>query len=145
MGPAIKETSESGYLNLHSSSIQKSKEVSVKKQVLIVCAIVMFLFCLTSTASMASDKCIIWGYMWTDSMTDYTYIHTWLYENGTFATEQGTFGIWEKFGGAFKLQYTDGCQPLFPAPRSKVFLNVQQVLDPGELYTIKGTNQKNCD
>ena len=119
----------------------------MKKQVLIVCAIAALLFCMTSTTSMAADKCILWGYLWTDTMTDYNYTYTWLYENGSFATDEGAFGNWEKFGGAFKLQYTGGCQPLYAGTKKQGFFECTVGSGPTgpNYYTIKGTNKKNCE
>jgi hypothetical protein len=118
----------------------------VKKQVLIVCAIVMFLFCLTSTASMASDKCIILGYKWGTS-PDYVYTYGWLYENGAVVNDEGSVGTWEKFGGSFKIQYTDGCQPLYAGTKKQGFFECTSGSGPTgpNYYTIKGTNKKNCE
>ena len=118
----------------------------MKKQVLIVCAIATLLFCLlTSTASTAKDKCIQLNYSWNGG-TSYGDTYAWLYENGTFATDEGEFGTWEKFGGSFKLQYTVGCQPLYAGTKKQGFFECTNgtVAIGSKLYMIKGTNKNNC-
>lgn len=117
----------------------------MKKQTLIVLAVMILVFGLTSIPSMAADKCINWGYKW-DGDTDYIYTYTWLFEDGTFATAEGNSGNWEKFGGSFMLQYTDGCQPLYAGTKRQGFFACTDGTGAGgtNYYMIKGTNKKNC-
>jgi len=133
-----------GFIHLFN---MKSKEESVKRQVLIIFAVTMIVFCFSSSGALAlSDKCIVWGYKWWDQ-TDYIYTYTWLYSDGSFATDEGHSGNWEKFGGAFMLQYTDGCMPLYSGTKKQGYFECTSGSGPTgpNYYTIKGTNKKNCE
>ncbi len=102
---------------------------------------------ITSSAMAAGDKCIEWSYMW-EGMTDYNMTYTWLYEDGSFLTAEGGHGTWEKFGGSFMLQYTDGCMPLYAGTKKQGFFKCTDGDSPSDednYYMIKGTNKKNCE
>lgn len=104
------------------------------------------LLCCVSSAMAAKDKCIMWGYKW-DGMADYQYTYTWLYTDGSFETDEGFEGYWEKFGGSFLLQYTDGCEPLYAGTKKQGFFQCTD--GTGEegtnYYIIKGANKKLCE
>jgi hypothetical protein len=128
--------------------VQKSKEVSVKKQLLIIFAIAALLFCVTSTASMAADKCILLSFWWTDTMTDYDTIYVLLYENGTFSSGTGSYGTWEKFGGSFLLQYQVGGYAHYAGTKKQGFmerLNGAMTPTGPHYYMTKGANKKYCE
>lgn len=119
----------------------------MKKQILVVCAVMMLVFCFSSTGVMAlSDKCVELGFKWSDA-ADYDYVYAWVYADGAYASASGGVGTWEKFGGSFMMQYQTGCMPLYSGTKKQGYFQCTDGTGPTgpNYYTIKGTNKKDCE
>lgn len=123
----------------------------MKKHVLTGCAVVVLFFCLSAGPSMAADKCVLWGFKWEETMSDYGYNYAWLLEDGTFVTSSGAMGSWSDFGNSRGLLFWgdledagDGCEPLYAGSKKQGFMTCRDGQAYIGTWIMKGTPKKNC-